>query len=153
MGTFTAGGLKVAIEDGSIKIEQEGKFKKFLNRVEHVTFSGKYARKMGQKVLYITERCVFELTEKGMALTEIAPGVDLEKDILQQMDFKPVIDGNPRLMDSRIFQLSPIAAGRLFSILQYVANFRHIAVIRHKADSLCNVLSVLFIFIFTGFFE
>ncbi|WP_319523019.1 acyl CoA:acetate/3-ketoacid CoA transferase [uncultured Desulfosarcina sp.] len=108
MGTFTAGGLKVAIEDGGIRIEQEGKFKKFLNRVEHVTFSGIYARKMGQKVLYITERCVFELTEKGLALTEIAPGIDLEKDILQQMDFKPVIDGNPRLMDSRIFQLPPM---------------------------------------------
>jgi propionate CoA-transferase len=108
MGSFTAGGLKVAIVDGRIKIEQEGKFKKFLNQVEHVTFSGKYARKMEQKVLYITERCVFELTEKGMELIEIAPGVELEKDILLQMGFKPVIDGAPRLMDSRIFQLPPM---------------------------------------------
>ena len=108
MGSFTAGGLKVAIVDGRIKIEQEGKFKKFLNQVEHVTFSGKYARKMEQKVLYITERCVFELTEKGMELIEIAPGVELEKDILLQMGFKPVIDGDPRLMDSRIFQLPPM---------------------------------------------
>ncbi len=106
MGTFTAGGLKIAIENGGIKIEQEGKFKKFLNRVDHVTFSGKYARKMGQKVLYITERCVFELTQKGMTLIEIAPGIDIEKDILRQMDFKPVIDKKPCLMDVRIFQAS-----------------------------------------------
>jgi propionate CoA-transferase len=108
MGSFTAGGLKVAIEDGNIRIEKEGKFKKFLNRVEHVTFSGKYARKKNQKVLYITERCVFELTEKGMELIEIAPGIDLEKDILALMDFKPVVNNAPRLMDDRIFRRQPI---------------------------------------------
>lgn len=108
MGSFTAGGLKVAIENGAIRIEQEGKFKKFLNQVEHVTFSGKYARKKKQKVLYITERCVFELTEKGMELIEIAPGIDIEKDILAQMDFAPVINGAPRLMDDCIFQTQPM---------------------------------------------
>ena len=104
MGTFTAGGLKVAIGNGNIRIEKEGKFKKFLNRVEHVTFSGKYARKKNQKVLYITERCVFELTEKGMELIEIAPGINLEKDILALMDFEPVLNNTPRLMDERIFK-------------------------------------------------
>ena len=108
MGTFTAGGLKVAIDNGNIRIEKEGKFKKFLNRVEHITFSGKYARKKNQKVLYITERCVFELTEKGMELIEIAPGIDLEKDILALMDFEPVVNNAPRLMDERIFKKQPM---------------------------------------------
>jgi propionate CoA-transferase len=108
MGTFTAGGLKVAIEDGKIKIVQEGKFKKFLDRVEHVTFSGKYARQKKQKVLYITERCVFELTEEGMALTEIAPGIDIESDIFAHMDFVPIVKKSPIMMDRRIFQANPM---------------------------------------------
>ncbi len=108
MGTFTAGGLKVSINDGQISIDKEGKFIKFMEHVEHVTFSGKYAIKTGQKVLYITERCVFELTPQGMELIEIAPGIDIETDILAHMDFKPVITTAPRLMDSRIFRADPM---------------------------------------------
>jgi len=108
MGTFTAGGLKVLIEDGKMKIVQEGKFKKFLDRVEHVTFSGKYARQKKQKVLYITERCVFELTDEGMVLTEIAPGIDIETDIFAHMDFVPVVKKSPIMMDGRIFQANPM---------------------------------------------
>lgn len=114
MGSFTAGGLNVAIENGRVRIDREGKFKKFLSRVEHVTFSGKYARKKNQKVLYITERCVFELTQKGMELIEIAPGVDFEKDILAQMDFEPVINSAPRLMDERIFRIKPMGLKEKF---------------------------------------
>ncbi|QTA81791.1 Coenzyme A transferase [Desulfonema limicola] len=104
VGTFTAGGLKVSIQDDKLKIDQEGKVKKFLDQVEHVTFSGDYAIKKHQAVLYITERCVFKLTPEGMELIEIAPGIDLEKDILSHMDFKPVIN-KPALMDERIFCL------------------------------------------------
>ncbi|MCP4349003.1 MAG: acyl CoA:acetate/3-ketoacid CoA transferase [Desulfobacterales bacterium] len=103
VGTFTASGLKVSVNDGKLEIEKEGKVKKFVDFVEHVTFSGKYAAMQKQPVMYITERAVFCLTEAGMELVEIAPGVDLEKDILAQMDFKPVINGSPRLMDERIF--------------------------------------------------
>jgi propionate CoA-transferase len=107
VGAFTAGKLKVAVEEGKLRIVQEGKERKFLKQVEQVTFSGKYAAEKGQPVLYITERCVFQLTTQGMELIEIAPGIDLKKDILAQMDFKPIIQ-EPRLMDARIFRLEPM---------------------------------------------
>ena len=108
LGTFTAGGLKVSIENGTLSIDQEGRAKKFIDHVEHVTFSGEYAVEKGQPVLYITERCVFSLTPKGMELVEIAPGVDLEKDILAHMDFEPIICKPLALMDSRIFNPGPM---------------------------------------------
>jgi propionate CoA-transferase len=112
LGTFTAGGLKVAVEDGKLKIEQEGREQKFLNQVEQTTFSGKYAALRKQPVLYITERCVFTLTQDGMELTEIAPGVDLEKDVLSKMEFKPVMKTPPKLMDARIFRTEPMGLKR-----------------------------------------
>jgi len=103
-GTFMAGGLKVAVADGKLAILAEGRAKKFLKDVEQITFSGKYAQKVHQPVLYITERAVFELTAEGMVLTEIAPGVDLEKDILALMEFTPIISPTLKLMDERIFR-------------------------------------------------
>ncbi|MBU1564758.1 MAG: acyl CoA:acetate/3-ketoacid CoA transferase [Proteobacteria bacterium] len=109
LGTFTAGGLKATIGEGRLTIEQEGRSRKFVaGKVEHVTFSGDYSQKSGQRILYITERCVFILTVKGMELVEIAPGIDLEKDILAQMDFIPLIDGPPRLMNRKIFEPGPM---------------------------------------------
>ncbi|MBW2431901.1 MAG: acyl CoA:acetate/3-ketoacid CoA transferase [Deltaproteobacteria bacterium] len=108
LGTFTATGLKVSITEGRVNITQEGKAKKFIDQVEHVTFSGKYAQMKNQPVLYITERCVFVLSEQGMELVEIAPGLDLEKDILALMDFQPLVDGSPRMMDARIFRPEPM---------------------------------------------
>lgn len=114
LGTFTAGGLKVEINDDQLHIIQEGRAKKFVSgEVEHVTFSGDYAVKRGQKVLYITERCVFTLTDDGFELTEIAPGIDLQKDILDLMDFQPVMKSTPKLMDSRIFRDAPMGAQAL----------------------------------------
>lgn len=107
IGTFRAGGLKVAVEDGALRIVQEGKHVKFLDLVEQITFSGKVAREKRQPVLFITERCVFRLTEKGMALVEVAPGIDIERDILPGLQFEPVIDA-PALMDERIFRPEPM---------------------------------------------
>jgi propionate CoA-transferase len=104
LGTFTAAGLKVAIENETLKITKEGRVKKFIDQVEHVTFSGKYALEKQQPVIYITERCVFALTDDGVELIEIAPGVDLTKDILAQMDFEPIMKDDPSLMDARIFR-------------------------------------------------
>ena len=107
VGTFTAGGLEVAVVDGRLKIVQEGRSIKFVREVEHRTFSGNYALKRGQPVLYVTERCVLRLTPAGLALIEVAPGIDIERDILAHMEFAPVID-HPRLMDARIFADAPI---------------------------------------------
>jgi propionate CoA-transferase len=103
IGTFTAGGLEVKVGDGQLTIIKEGKFRKFVEKIEQVTFSGEYAAKMGKKVLYITERCVLTLTADGLELTEVAPGVDIARDILPYMAFKPIIR-NPQLMDARIFR-------------------------------------------------
>jgi len=102
-GTFTARGLKIDVQNGKLVILQEGAVKKLLSDVEQITFSGKYALEHGQKVLYITERAVFELTGKGIALKEVAPGINIEKDILQHMDFQPIID-NVKLMSDCIFR-------------------------------------------------
>lgn len=108
MGTFTAGGAKIHITDQQLEIEQEGRMKKFVDRVEHVTFSGSYAAAFGQPVLYVTERCVFRLVKEGLELIETAPGVDLEKDILAQMDFQPRIAPDLATMDARIFRPEPM---------------------------------------------
>ena len=89
-------------------IEQEGKAKKFVEQVEHVTFSGRYAAEKNQPVLYVTERCVFSLTENGMELIEISSGMDLEKDILAQMAFRPIVPKTLRTMDERIFRAGPM---------------------------------------------
>jgi propionate CoA-transferase len=103
-GTFTAGKLQTRIVDGMLKIVEEGTKQKFIEQVEQVTFSGKYAVRTGQRVLYITERCVFELTPEGLCLLEIAPGMDLKRDILEQMEFQPQILDQISLMDSRLFR-------------------------------------------------
>lgn len=102
-GSFTAGGLEVRVRDGRLEIVQEGKHRKFVPEVEHLTFSGFYAGQQGQRVLYVTERAVFELRDGGLVLTEIAPGVELESQVLAQMDFVPAVSPDLREMDPRIF--------------------------------------------------
>lgn len=104
MGTFTAGGLKIEVKQGQLHIIQEGRAKKFVESVEQVTFSGEFAYESKQPVVYITERAVFELTAHGLTLTEIAPGVDLEKDIVSQMEFRPHIAENLKIMDLAIYK-------------------------------------------------
>ncbi|MDR1875171.1 MAG: 3-oxoacid CoA-transferase [Synergistaceae bacterium] len=102
-GTFTADGLKTKVADGKLVITQEGKERKFIEKVEQITFSGLYAQKTGQPVLYITERAVFELRADGVYLIEVAPGVDVKTQVTDLMGFEPKVDGAPKLMDSRIF--------------------------------------------------
>jgi len=103
IGTFTAVGLKIAIRDGQLHIDEEGKVIKFVDQVEHVTFSGKFAQDENRKVLYVTERCVFKLCPAGMELIEIAPGIDIKKHILPYMGFEPIIKHPPKLMEKSIF--------------------------------------------------
>lgn len=107
-GTFTAGGLDVAVNAGKLDIITEGSSKKFVEAVEQVTFSAEYAVSVGQPVIYVTERAVFELRPEGLTLTEIAPGVDLEKDIVAQMAFKPIVAVDLKTMDPRIFGEAPM---------------------------------------------
>lgn len=101
--TFTAGGLKVDVKDGKLTIVKEGRKNKFLKQIEQVTFSGDYANDTNQNVLYITERAVFKLTKAGLELVEMAPGIDLDKDILEHMEFVPIISKDLKLMNTKIF--------------------------------------------------
>jgi len=100
-GTFM-GKAKLSIGDGKLVIAQEGKIRKFVKKVEQITFAGKYI-KPGQDVVYVTERCVFKLIDGKMTVTEIAPGIDLEKDIIANMDFVPAVSPDLKLMDERLF--------------------------------------------------
>ena len=102
-GTFTAKGLKIRTGDGRLAIVSEGEERKFVKKVRHVTFSGEYARSVNQPTLYITERAVFSLRRDGVHLVEVAPGIDIQKDVLAHMDFVPHMETRPKLMDSRIF--------------------------------------------------
>ncbi|MCU9840222.1 acyl CoA:acetate/3-ketoacid CoA transferase [Ruegeria sp. WL0004] len=106
-GTFTAQGLDIAIEGGQLDIRAEGTSQKFLKAVEQVTFSGSRAARLGRSVLYVTERCVFRLCPTGLQLIESAPGVDIERDIVGQMGFRPIIE-DIRGMDLRIFRPEPM---------------------------------------------
>lgn len=102
MGNFTAGGAQFSINDGRLHIIREGKASKFVDRVAQVTFNGAAAAREGRDVLYITERCVFRLTTEGLALAEVAPGIDVERDVLSRLPFRPLADG-PTTMDLAIF--------------------------------------------------
>ena len=104
----------MAIHDGQLMIRQEGRAMKFVQDVEQVTFSGIYAVERRQPVLYITERCVFELTPNGLKLIEVAPGIDVERDILAQMAFKPFVGDDVKVMDDRIFRNEPVGLGARF---------------------------------------
>ncbi len=105
IGTFTAKGLKEHIEDGKLVIDQEGKLKKFVKKSAQIAYDAPAAVKAGKPALYITERCVLRSCEKGLELIEVAPGVDIQKDILDHMEFMPIIpEGGPKTMPLEIFQ-------------------------------------------------
>jgi len=107
VGTFSSGGLEVEVGGGGIKIREEGKYPKFVEAVGQITFAGRLAAEAEKDVLYVTERCVFRLAREGLELIEIAPGVDLERDILARMPFAPVV-GEPREMEAALFRPEPL---------------------------------------------
>ncbi|MDT7889097.1 MAG: CoA-transferase [Desulfurococcales archaeon] len=104
-GSFTAGSRDIRVSEKGLEIRKDGDINKFVVRVYKVFFSGKTALKYGKEVTYITERAVFRLTEKGLEIVEIAPGVDLEKHILSRMEFKPLISRKLETMDHRLFRV------------------------------------------------
>ncbi len=113
VGTFTAGDPDLRLHDGRLQVASEGATRKFVRQVEHRTFSGREALRRGQRVLYVTERCVFRLVagdanEGALELIEIAPGVDLERDLLAQMDFMPAISPQLQLMDAALLGEAPL---------------------------------------------
>jgi propionate CoA-transferase len=103
LGTFTSGEQALMIENGQLKIIKNGAIKKFCQHVQQLTFNGPYAIEQGQKVTFITERAVFELTHDGLVLTEVAPGIDVQRDILSLMEFTPIIK-QPQTMDKTLFE-------------------------------------------------
>ncbi len=102
-GTFTAGGLKVAVDDRRLTIVEEGSVNKFVEQVEQLSFSAEHSRRVGQEVLYVTERAVFALNESGLELVEIAPGIDLQESVLDKMPFQPVLR-SPKVMAAHLFE-------------------------------------------------
>jgi propionate CoA-transferase len=109
MGTFCAGHLEAKVQDGALSITCQAQVKKFVRAVEQITFNGTDAVARRQSILYVTERCVFRLTATGLVLIEIAPGIDLKRDILSLMDFEPNLSPDLKLMDPRIFRDEPMS--------------------------------------------
>ena len=107
MGSFCAGPCNMDVHEGKLRILQDATARKFVPEVEHRTFAGQYATQRGQEVVYITERCVFRLRTEGLEMTEVAPGVDLQRDILDRMDFVPIMK-SVQPMDARLFQIEPM---------------------------------------------
>ena len=107
VGTFTSGGLETEVGGGAIAIAKEGKHRKFVETVGQITFSGPRAADLGKAVYYVTERCVFVLRAAGLELVEVAPGIDVERDILAQMPFRPIVDA-PKLMEAGLFKPEPL---------------------------------------------
>jgi propionate CoA-transferase len=112
-GTFTAGGLEVEVGEGRLQIRKEGRFRKFVKRVEQITFSGEYAAAQGQRVQFITERAVLVIAKDGVVVSEVAPGVDLEREVLGQMGFRPRVAPDLKTMDARIFREGLMGLGGL----------------------------------------
>ncbi len=114
-GEFTAGERRIEVSEGTLKIIKDGKVSKFVKKVYKIVYSGSYGVKKGQKVLFVTERAVFKLGDDGIELVEVAPEVDIEKDILAKMEFKPRIPNNVAYMSKELFSEKPMNLRNLIS--------------------------------------
>jgi propionate CoA-transferase len=111
MGSFMAGKPDISITGSGLQINTDGTGSKFVKKVQQITFSGEYAVKNGREILYITERAVFRLTPEGLVLTELAPGIDLNKDVLDKMEFTPIVSSDLKIMDPRLFREEKMGLG------------------------------------------
>jgi propionate CoA-transferase len=102
-GTFTAGGLQIAVTDGKLHIVREGRSRKFVQAVEQICYNGSFARREGREAVFVTERAVFRVGSGGLELFEVAPGIDIERDVIAHMAFRPVIAADLKTMDARLF--------------------------------------------------
>jgi propionate CoA-transferase len=125
VGSFCAGECEVVCEAGGLRVVSDGKAKKFVAQVEQRTFSGRHAAQNGQEVLYVTERCVFRLRPEGLELVEIAPGIDLERDVLARMDFRPAVASPLATMDERIFGAEPMGLRAQLVEIPFDARFKY----------------------------
>ena len=108
-GTLTAGGLEIEPDgEGGVRLVREGRTRKWVRRVQQVTFSGRYARERGQEVMYVTDRAVFRLGPEGIELCELAPGIDRDRDVLKQIEFSVRVSPGLRPMDRRLFRAEPM---------------------------------------------
>jgi propionate CoA-transferase len=115
VGTLTARGLEIEIDDG-IRITREGSLGKFVPRVREISFNGRLARERGQQVRYITERAVFGLADDGLELLEVAPGIDVERDVLDRMGFRPRVADDLLTMDRRLYNAGPMGLRADFAV-------------------------------------
>jgi propionate CoA-transferase len=115
VGTLTAQGLKLDIDETGVRVATEGSLPKFVPKVREISFSGQLARERGQQVRYITDRAVFELADDGVVLIEVAPGIDLERDVLGQMGFRPRVADDCRTTDQRVYASGPMGLAADFS--------------------------------------
>ncbi len=102
-GTFTAGGFEATVSNGKLEIVNEGRSKKFVNEIEQTTFNGEFESLKNKEIYIVTERAVFSIEKEGLTLIEVAPGVDLEKDIFSNMEYKPIVSENLKTMDAKFF--------------------------------------------------
>jgi propionate CoA-transferase len=116
VGTLTAQGLRLDISEGGVRVEQEGGLHKFVPRVREVSFSGRLARERGQQVRYITDRAVFELADDGVVLIEVAPGIDVERDVLERMGFRPRVAEDLRTTDPRVYAAGAMGIAADFGV-------------------------------------
>jgi propionate CoA-transferase len=115
VGTLTAQGLKLDIDEAGVRVVQDGSLSKFVPKVREISFNGKLARERGQQVRFITDRAVFELAEDGPVLIEVAPGIDIERDILTRMGFRPRVADDCRTTDLRVYAKGPMGLAADFS--------------------------------------
>jgi propionate CoA-transferase len=108
MGPLTAGGLQVQSGDGRLRVVSECRVRKLVSKLQHLRFNGPYVASLGQRVCYVTEPAVFELRAQGLTLTEIAPGIDLRRDVLAVCGAPVAVAGDLRPMDERIFREAPM---------------------------------------------